>query len=56
MPLSFVMLGGGYFFRSWPSLIAVMTSISSAMTSPALIGLTSSGLLEDWPRPLARTI
>ncbi len=45
-------LEGGYFFRLSPNLIAAITSISNAMVSVILIGLTSFYSLEGWPRSL----
>ena len=51
MPLSCRSLGGGYFFRLLPKVIAAMTSISNAMVSVTLIGLTPWVLLVDQPRP-----
>ena len=55
MPLPCCRLGGGYFFRCRPmvipKVIAAIMSRCNAMTSPALIGLTSWVLLVDRPRP-----
>lgn len=55
MPLSCLVRGGGYFFRCRPmvipKVIAAIMSRCNAMTSPALIGLTSWVLLVDRPRP-----
>lgn len=55
MPLPCCRLGGGYFFRCRPmvipKVIAAIMSRCNAMTSPALIGLTSWVLLVDQPRP-----
>lgn len=37
-------LGGGYFFRLWPKVIAAITSISSAIVSVRLMGFLLSKL------------